>query len=161
VEEHGGPRHARVVDEEQVTGQRGALVGDAHGAGRGVEQRNGVGEGLPGGLGQPRGLLVVGGVVAAVEVGDPVVVRGAQQRFASADPVPGRQGVAPDALDACGGRGPLGRPGRFVTLGDPSAGDQDFAQVGAGVGDVPRGAQRLERERLVVEEELHRIPPDN
>ncbi|MEV6159742.1 TetR/AcrR family transcriptional regulator C-terminal ligand-binding domain-containing protein [Nonomuraea sp. NPDC052129] len=74
-------------------------------------------------------LEVGGGILAAVEVGGPVVVGRAQQRLPGADSVTGGQRVPTDALDARRHRGPLGRPGLLVTLRDLPAGDQDLAEA--------------------------------
>jgi hypothetical protein len=155
VVEHGRARGARIVDEEQVAGQRGVLIGDAQGADRSVEQGGRVGERLLGGPGEPCRLGVGGGILAAVEVGGPVVVGRAQQRLPGADPVTGGQRVPPDALDARRRRGPLGRPGLLVALRYLAAGNQDLAESGAAVVGVARSAQRLEGEGLVVVEEFY------
>jgi hypothetical protein len=43
----------------------------------------------------------------------------------------------------------------LVTIGDPARGGQHLAEVGPEVVGKPGSAQRLERERVIMEQELH------
>jgi|1186.fasta_scaffold199534_1 hypothetical protein len=94
-------------------------------------------------------------MVAQEELGGAEIVGGPKKTFTGTDilaPVPGLQGEAEHPL---GGGLPFPMPRRLITLGNGARGDDHLTKLSAAVVGEPGGAQRLERERLVVEEEFH------
>ena len=155
VVDDGRARRAGVVDEEQVGRQGGVLIGDGHVLDRGVEQSGRRGEGVALAGGQQRHLRVSGGLLEQEGRGRAVVVRCPQQDFPGADAVPGREGLLADFRQPLRGGLPRLVPAGLVTLPDTARRGENLAEVGPAVGGEPGGAQRLEGEGLVVEQELH------
>jgi hypothetical protein len=84
-----------------------------------------------------------------------VVVRRPQQGFPGADAVSGSEGPLADFRHPLRDGLPCLVPALLVAFSDVARGGEDLAEVGPAIGGETGGAQRLERERLVVEQELH------
>ena len=94
---------------------------------------------------------VIRRVDTQVELAQPVVVAGPQVGLPGADGMPGGGAAIGVGVNPLGERPPLGVPGGLVAVGDPGRRAGDFADVGATVGGVAEGPERLEGEGLVVE----------
>ncbi len=133
-------------------GQRGVLVGEAHPLGRRFHQLRGAGEAVDGELANFADFGVIRRADAQVELAQPVVVACPQVGLAGADGVPCGGTAIGVGVDPVGERPPLRVPGGLVAVGDPARRAGDLADVGATVGGVAEGPERLEGEGLVVED---------
>jgi hypothetical protein len=67
----------------------------------------------------------------------------------------GREGLLADFPHPLRGGLPCPVPAGLVTLADVAGSGEDFAEVGSAIGGETGGAQSLEGEGLVVEQERH------
>ena len=155
VVDDGGARGAGVVDEEEVGRQGGVFIGDGHGLDRGVEKSGRSGEGVMLARGQQCHLRVGGRLLEQEVRGGAVVVRCPQQRFSGADAVSGSERLLADSRHPLRGGLPRLVPARLVTFPDVASCGENLAEIRPAVCSEPGGAQRLEGERLVLEQELH------
>ena len=126
----GRPRGAGVIDAEKVARQGPALVRDRDAARGHVEEFRGRREGLPGQPGEALQLGIVVRVVAPVELGRAVVVRGAQQPVPRADPVPRLERSQAGLVNPVRESAPLAAPRLLVTVRDTGAGGEHLAEIG-------------------------------